>query len=181
MAASYAERAFELLDGQEEILRWLVWTGPRSLEELREFYRHWHLPSEEGDSYRFAIVERGSEALVGAVDLSHLGHPGTGDIGYWIGQPYQGRGFMVEAAALTIWFAFQHLETSSLAAWAFVGNTGSRKVLERNGFRLVRTALGRRYDERVVDEWSFALTRAEWLRSRGPQPDLEDVRFLSPD
>ncbi len=167
--------AFELLHGRDEILRWLVWDGPGSPEELREYYRQWRFDGEAGCDYRFAIEERASGALAGSMAARFLGHPGTGDIGYWLGVPFQGRGIGSEALALLAYLSFRHLEAESLFAWVFVGNHASRRILERSGFSLVRTVPGRILKRgRRVDEWHFALLRSEWRRLSGSFTPLEE-------
>jgi hypothetical protein len=100
--------------------------------------------------------------------LRFSGHPGQGDVGYWIGVEHQRRGLGSEALALTAHLAFAHLGARSLYAWVFVGNRGSRRALERTGFTLTRTAGGRvtKGGERV-EEWHFVLLDSEWRRLHG--------------
>ncbi len=172
-----ADRAFELLYGVEDLLRWFIWPGPENCEELRGSYRHWANFSEEGHDYRLAVFEREEDRFVGMIDLRYLGHPRNGSLGYWIGKPYHGRGYMSEAVSLVTWLAFRHLESEALSAWAFVGNDPSRRVLEKNGMRLVRTARGRRYGERVLDEWLFAITRSAYERSDPTPPLIDEVSW----
>lgn len=162
----YVDRACELLD-DEEVLRWLSMDGPIVREDVHDFYRRWHVPSDNGDCYHFAILERDERQLVGSISLRFTGHPGTGDVGYWLGRAYWGRGFMTEAIGLICRLGFEELDASVLCAWVFVGNEGSRIALERNGFQYVRTSVGTvRKGDRVGDEWYFALVRSQWQRER---------------
>ncbi len=176
------EPAFALLSGRDEILRWLVWDGPSSAEELREYYRSWRQESTAGCDYRLAIEDRASGALAGSIGVRFIGHPGTGDVGYWLGVPYWGRGIGGEALLLLAYLAFHHLEAESLYAWVFVGNLASRKILERAGFSLVRTVPGRIVKRgRRVDEWHFALLRSEWRRCcAGFRPEEEELLWEEP-
>jgi RimJ/RimL family protein N-acetyltransferase len=171
--------AFALLSGQDEILRWLVWDGPASPADLREHYSTWRLEAEQGCDYRLAIVERKSSQLAGSITVRFLGHPGSGDVGYWLGLPYWGRGLASEAMVLLARLSFQHLLADSLYAWVFVGNHASRRLLERTGFSLVRTVPGRVVKRgRRVDEWHFTLLRSEWRRcSSGFRPSLEELSW----
>jgi len=162
-----AQAAFALLHEEHEILRWLVWDGPASPDELGEHYGTWRYDDGAASDLRLAIEERASGALVGSITLRFGGHPGQGDIGYWIGRPFQGRGYGREALALAAHLAFGQLGALSLYAWVFVGNLASRRVLERAGFTLARTVPGRilKYKKRV-DEWHFVLLASEWRRLR---------------
>jgi RimJ/RimL family protein N-acetyltransferase len=90
-------------------------------------------------------------------------HPEQLDIGAWLGVPYWGKGLMTDAVRLMTYFSFQHLNAVRVYATVFVGNTPSRRMLERNGFVLDGTlrcqALKR---GKWLDEWFFTLLRPEW-------------------
>src|SRR5262245_54519540 len=177
--------AFALLAGRAEILRWLLWSGPTSVDELREHYRVWHVHDSGRHELRLAIVERASGSFAGSMALRvGLGlelpeHDGatTADIGYWIGTAFQGRGLGRESVGLLAHLAFRHLGTGALHAWVFVGNQPSRRVLEHNGFTLVRTVpRGTIKDGRAIDEWQFVLLERDWRRLRRDfQPAREEV------
>jgi [ribosomal protein S5]-alanine N-acetyltransferase len=173
-APAYAELA-----GRDEILRWLVWNGPGSVEELEEYYRHWRFDADTASDFRLAVEELPGGALAGSLTLRFAGHPAQGDIGYWIAQPFQRRGLAAEALALCAHLAFRHLLADSLYAWVFVGNTASRRLLERTGFTLVRSVPGRIVKNgKRVDEWHFALLRSEWQRLRADfRPRAEELRW----
>ena len=158
-----ATRAFQLLHGNEAILKWLVWDGPSEEVELERYYSVWHVESDEGDDYSLAVVERGTEALIGSLGIRFRGHPDTGDIGYWIGEPYWGRGYASEAVRLAARLAFERLDAHALCAWVFEGNVTSRAVLEKNGFELLRRVAGRAVKNgKAVAEDYFTLLRGEW-------------------
>jgi RimJ/RimL family protein N-acetyltransferase len=175
--------AYALLAGQDEILRWLVWDGPNSPEELSEHYQRWCLEGDGGPDLRLAIEDRASGALAGSLSLRFEGHAGQGDLGYWIGRQFQGQGFGQEALALAAHAAFRHLGAHALYAWVFVGNQASRRILERTGFTLARTVPGRVLKRRErVDEWHFVLLASEWRRLRADfRPQHESVAWLEED
>jgi RimJ/RimL family protein N-acetyltransferase len=176
-----ADAAFALIAGRDEILRWLVWDGPSSAAELGEYYERWAIPGEGGVDLRLAIEERASGALAGSLSVRFAGHPGQGDVGYWVGRQFQRQGLGREALELAAHLAFGHLAASSLYAWVFVGNTASRRVLERTGFTLARTVKGRILKRGLcVDEWHFVLLASEWRRLRhGFRPAREVVTWAA--
>ena len=61
------------------------------------------------------------------------------EIGYWIGVPFQGRGYTTEATREVIRHAFEELGMTTLWCGYFDGNDPSRRVGEKCGFRHVRT------------------------------------------
>jgi RimJ/RimL family protein N-acetyltransferase len=155
----HAARAFELVHGNDDILRWLVWEGPESLAELEERYATWVRPSEQGDDYHLAILDARSGELCGTIGARFAGHPGTGDVGYWLDPGRWGGGLMSEAVRLIDHLAFRHLGARMLSACVFVGNVASRRVLEKAGYRMTHLARGAVEKRgRPVDEWCFTLT-----------------------
>jgi ribosomal-protein-serine acetyltransferase len=161
-----APEAFAMLADNEPILRWLVWAGPGSVEELASYYRGWRGgDGGPGSHYRFAIEELSSGRLAGSISIALALAGGTGDVGYWVGTEFQGRGLGREALLLTTHLAFRHLGAAALEARVFTGNGASRRILERCGFTLERTVLARRRPaEAPIDQWRFVLLASEWRR-----------------
>lgn len=180
---SDAAAAFSMLHGREPILRWLLWRGPTSEEELSRAYDSWvresvARPTGTKREFLFAMEERATGAFLGTIGVDVTGEPARADLGYWIGERFWGRGFGTEAVGLAVAFAFRHLSATSVCAWVFVGNDPSRRILEKNGFRLAATVRDKlESDGKVRDEWSFVLLREEWERAGSPPSGIsEEVR-----
>lgn len=58
----------------------------------------------------------------------------SAEIGYWIGEPFWGRGIATQAIGLLACHAFEKLALVRLYAGIFEYNVGSMRVLEKNGF-----------------------------------------------
>lgn len=56
------------------------------------------------------------------------------EIGYWIGEPYWGKGYATEAVKLLLDYAFQKLDVLRVYASVFEYNIASMRVLEKAGF-----------------------------------------------
>jgi RimJ/RimL family protein N-acetyltransferase len=97
-----------------------------------------------GAGYPFAVVERQSGELVGAVEIRRdKDEVDAYEIGYWIGVRYRGRGFATEAARLVLGFASGHLPPSRVGAYVDAENMSSRRVLAKCGMQLVRQSASR--------------------------------------
>ena len=139
-------------------------------------YRAWRVGTHDADDYHFAICRRSDEELVGSIGLRFIGHPGTGDVGYWVGEPHWNHGYASEAVKLVSHLAFEHLDAHALTSWVFLGNDSSRRVLEKAGFRYVRTSTRGHQGRDPVPEWSLALLRDEWKgREQVWKPRSESV------
>ena len=97
--------------------------------------------------------------------------PGEGErvaLGYWIGQPYWGRGYATEAAQAMVDLAFQRLEAPFVATSARVTNAASRRVLEKTGFQWAGQGMGPSlYFRGMVPVDRFRIDRAVWLSLKG--------------
>ena len=92
---------------------------------------------ELGHAWPFFVLVDGGKTLTGAVTLSNVrrGVAETGTLGYWIGQPYSGHGVATAAVRAVVGYAFDTLKLHRLEAACLPTNHGSRRVLEKSGFR----------------------------------------------
>lgn len=161
-----AQAVFDLIGNRREILDWIEWAGPTSVEDMREQARLWRTTSHDAANYRLAILLSGAGAPVaGAISLRFIDHPQRCDLGYWIGARYQGRGLASAAVGHCLWLAFEVLEADSASACVFVDNFSSRRVLEKHGFELRAPECGTSACD-ARPRWNFALAREAW-KERG--------------
>lgn len=92
---------------------------------------------ELGHAWPFFILDPTGRTLLGAITLSNVrrGVADTGTLGYWIGQPYAGKGLATAAVRAVAGFAFRSVRLHRLEASCLPTNLASRRVLERVGFR----------------------------------------------
>lgn len=58
----------------------------------------------------------------------------TAEVGYWLGEPFWGRGIMTDAVAAVVPVAFERFAIVRLQAGVFADNLASMRVLEKCGF-----------------------------------------------
>jgi len=80
-------------------------------------------------------VEYGSEAIGGigfklGTDVARL----SAEMGYWLGEPFWGRGLTTRAVLATAEWALDHYHLTRIFATAFSHNVASMRVLEKAGF-----------------------------------------------
>ena len=76
--------------------------------------------------------------LIGAVGYFHDAD-GVAEIGYWIGQPWWGRGFATEAASMLVRYCFTNGGMSRIVCCHFADNPASQRVIEKLGFTTTGT------------------------------------------
>ena len=74
--------------------------------------------------------------LIGGIGLTPMAdmHSGTTNMGYWLGEPYWGRGLAVKAVAALLPYAFDELLFIRVQALVLDANHRSMRVLEKSGF-----------------------------------------------
>lgn len=87
----------------------------------------------------------------------------SAEIGYWLAEPFWGRGIMTRAVIWICREAFDAFDIVRLYAEPFARNTGSRRVLEKAGFRLegiLRQSVCKQGE--ILDSCIYALTRSDF-------------------
>lgn len=111
----------------------------------------------------YAIVEQQRKEVVGAVGLNIDPEHALGELGYWIGVPFWGRGYATEAAHALIGFGFAALHLNRVQARHVVRNPASGRVMQKLGMMYegtFRQAM-RKWD-RFEDIAMYAVLAAEW-------------------
>ena len=65
--------------------------------------------------------------------------PGEAEIGYWIGKPYWGQGFIPEAVKTLLSRCFDELKLDAVWCGYYEGNSKSKRVCEKSGFKFHHT------------------------------------------
>jgi len=83
--------------------------------------------------YAFAINLTENWELIGVIGLSIDKDHNKAELGFWVGEPFWGRGIMTEAAEEILKFGFGKLNLNKIYATHFIDNPASGKVLSKNG------------------------------------------------
>jgi RimJ/RimL family protein N-acetyltransferase len=106
---------------------------PCSISDANKFYE---VVKSSNDLF-FAIDLNGK--IIGTLGLHHQLLPNNAhnlEIGYWIGEPYWGKGYGREVVKLGLDAAFSQPGICRVFARVFQGNAASEKILLKNGFEL---------------------------------------------
>ena len=83
--------------------------------------------------YAFAINLTENRELIGVIGLSIDKDHNKAELGFWVGEPFWGRGIMTEAAEEILKFGFGKLNLNKIYTTHFIDNPASGKVLSKNG------------------------------------------------
>ena len=94
------------------------------------------LASDPDQNLAFAIEADGE--LIGSISANRCAniHFRTAELGYYLGEPYWGRGFATEAVRQICDYIYRNTDIIRIFAEPFAYNTASCRVLEKAGFQL---------------------------------------------
>jgi RimJ/RimL family protein N-acetyltransferase len=129
--------------------------GPMTQEEsvaaLDRYQRHW---DEHGFGV-WAAELRATGELIGRVGLSyHRAWPGDPELGWLIDPAHVGLGLATEGGAAGVEYGFGALRAQRLVSICTEGNSESRRVMEKLGFRLHEQVP---FEELGITLWVHAL------------------------
>ncbi len=112
-----------------------------------------------GQAINFAILENETGQTIGVIGINPLESDGKGHIGYFLSRDSWGKGYMTEALSLMMDFAFHTMNLRKIYTNVYESNVGSRKVLEKNGFRHCGTMIRNHYipGEGYADERTYEI------------------------
>lgn len=87
-------------------------------------------------------------------------HVKCAEMGYWLAEPFWGRGIMSEAVREMVQYAFDHFDIIRLYARPFSSNSASQRVLEKAGFELeARLKKSIFKNGEILDELIYSILR----------------------
>ena len=179
--ASDANLAFTPVN-DEEVLKWLLWDGPKSKMEIKARYKWWETDFGRKRDCHLAIERKNIPGIIGCISINRRDYMEKADMGYWLAAVW-GKGYATEAIRLICYLGFKYLGLVKIYSPVFVGNDRSRRVLEKNGFSLEGT-LRKHFKKGSEwrDAWYMALLKSEWEENEGRfSPSFEDIALIEVD
>ena len=116
------------------------WPAHKNVEESRNIIKNVFNGKE-----CYAICEKGTDKAIGAIELKLNGHTDMTErddeceLGYWIGKPFWGRGYMPEAVKAILHRGFSDLGMTTIWCGYYDGNKKSERVQEKMRFQYHHT------------------------------------------
>lgn len=118
------------------------------------------LASDPDQNMAFAIEADGE--LIGSISATRCAniHFRTAELGYYLGEPYWGKGFATEAVRQICDYIYRNTDIIRIFAEPFAYNTASCRVLEKAGFQLEGLLRGNAVKNgRILDMKMYARIR----------------------
>jgi len=171
-------RPLELSDAEQsqrlfpqwEIVQFLANRVPWPFPEDGSFtyYRDTALPAmARGEEWHWSLrLKSNPDQLIGCISLRREHNHNRG---FWLGLPWQRQGLISEAADAVTDYWFDELGFPVMRTSKAAGNTGSRRISERQGMRMVAVMesdyVGGRFPTEI-----WETTAAEWRAHRTGRP-----------
>jgi ribosomal-protein-serine acetyltransferase len=120
---------------RDHLLPWMPWAEDPSREDTLEFLRASRRRLAADDGFDAAIVDEDGR-IIGSIGFHAVDWKNrTTSLGYWLAEHRQGRGTMTEAVRAMAGHAFDTWKLNRVELRAATGNSASRYVAQRAGFR----------------------------------------------
>ena len=139
--------------------------APSTPAEFRQYLRRYGNPGAVPTHVGLVAVRRADGALVGVFNFSNVvrGAFRSAYLGYYAFAPHDGMGYMTEAFARALDYAFNRLKLHRVEANVQPGNARSNALVTRVGF--AREGYSRRYI-RIAGRWRdhvrYAMLAEDW-------------------
>ena len=159
-----AQELFRVVDANRQHLReWLPWLDANTeVENTRQFIQSILQQHARDEGFTCAILHRGR--IIGVVGYHPIRRGNRSvEIGYWLSREATSKGIMTKCCHVLVEHAFAHLGLNRVAIPVAVGNSRSRAIPERLGFKqegVIRDAEWL-YDH-YVDHVLYAMLKREW-------------------
>jgi ribosomal-protein-alanine N-acetyltransferase len=130
---------------------------PYTLADAEDWLR---LVSRKTPETQCALSVGGSAVGGIGIDLLNDVHRRSGEIGYWLGEEFWGRGIATAAVRAFTGYAFSTYDVCRIQATVFEWNPASMRVLEKSGYTLegrLRRSVTK--DGRTIDQFLYAITQ----------------------
>lgn len=145
------------------------WPAHKTVEESRNIIK-----TVLSDRETYAVCLKSDNRPIGAIALKLKGNTDFTDrddeceLGYWVGKPFWGQGIIPEAGREILRRAFENLGMCRVWCAYYEGNSKSKRVQEKLGFKYQWTSYD--VDVPLLGEkrtgYVNAITRDEWMKLR---------------
>jgi len=160
----HAEELNALIENNKaHIKEWSAWLkDDRSIENTHAFIKRNLKQFADGEGFAMAIRYRGE--MAGQIDFSYFDWLNRKtEIGYFLGESFQGKGLVTKSCRVLIEYAFDELKLNRVEMRCGVENGKSRKIPEKLGFKeegIIRQTAW--LHDHFVDYVIYGLLADEW-------------------
>ena len=151
------EQLYESLGTDPEMNKYSGWNPYATPEMTRETVQRFIDSYSDEHSYSWVMDAYGDDVVAGTIGAYDYDNDQI-EVGFSVGRAWQGRGFATEALKKVLEYLTENEKICCVTAWCAAENTGSRRVLEKSGMKLVNIekdalAVGDRVYDKMIFEY----------------------------
>lgn len=134
--ADDAEQIFNNYSSKDTVTKYLSWKTHKSVEDAKSFLNGFVLPAyENDDTYRWAIVLKETNEVVGSIDVVRMDKPKKKvELGWVLDDTHWGKGIMPEAGKIVLDYLVEE-GFERIQAFHNIENGKSGRVMEKIGMQ----------------------------------------------
>ena len=160
----HASETFALIDSNRQYLReWLPWVDHmRTAADFKNYIQRTQQQAKDETDYGFVVKFNGK--IAGRIGLHYIDRQNkTGALGYWLGESFAGNGIITKACAVLINFAFDKLQLNRVEIKCATGNTKSKAIAERLGFKQEGILKQAEFvNTHFIDLYLYSMLKTDW-------------------
>jgi len=130
-----AQDVFDCWESDPDVAKYMFWCSHNDIEQSKKWVRKEKNKIEDADWYRFALILRENDALIGTGLIYYEEEVNCWEIAYNLGKKYWGKGYATEAMKEILSFAHDELGIEEVVGRYAKENLASGKVLRKLGFK----------------------------------------------
>lgn len=145
----------------DDVTAFLAWDSYQSIDDAKTSVQNVFLERpNKGVPAAYAIIHKEDNMMIGTCDFFKVEwHKNRGEIGYVLHKHYWNRGYMTRVLKEVIKFGFEYLNLEAIDIRHLPENIGSRRVIEKAGFRFVSDQYYPRFDRDIP---SYEMTKEDY-------------------
>jgi len=132
---------FYCWENDPDVSKYMFWSSHNNIDKTKEWILFEINQIDKDDWYRFAIVLKKTNELIGTGLIYYEEEMKCFEIAYNLGKKYWQKGYASEAMQTIIQFAKEKLQLKEIAARVAKENIASIKVIEKLGFQYEKDIL----------------------------------------
>lgn len=130
-----ATSVFTCWESDPDVAKYMFWTSHNDIEKTKEWIAFELGQIEKDEWYRFGIIQKETNELMGTAIIYYDEEVESWEIGYNLGRKYWNKGYVTEAMKEVIAFAAEELHISEIVGRYAKENPASGNVMKKLGFQ----------------------------------------------
>ncbi len=157
-------KAYYDIGKDDENVYFLTWTAFKSLKEAEESLQVYLMRKYFNEPVGYAICEH--DKMIGIIEFHTFSDFNkTAEVGYLLHKDYWNKGIMTSALEKLVYIGFTFLDLHHIKIRSIKENIGSRRVIEKNDFKLISIKKDEHYHEKTKsyhDVFTYILERNDF-------------------